>query len=226
MWLIPTRNRPKLMQELIDAMERVDDVPECAVMQDACVYVGVKWPAHWHIHESATHLEMSGAIASLYGQHPDRSFYGMLDDHTRPVSPGWSKALEDAAGDWGIASACNDKPRYRAMNHHRIMRINNYAIGGKLARLLGWVWWTGCVHLYGDDVLEDLGHALGNFQHVKEAQFESLLLRDGSMKPDGNSRRMWRGENYLAHDRAAYLEWKRRDFPALVSRIRQEMERS
>lgn len=220
MWLIPTRNRPELMRALIVAMEATGEVPVCAVMQDDCEY-DITWPSHWKIHKSDRHLEMAKAINGLFKLYPDEPFYGMLDDHTRPVSPGWSTALKAEAGSWGLASGWNLTNRFLGGR----MRINCYAMGGDLARSLGWVWPDFVVHLYGDNVLEDLGYELGMLKFVRGAVFKSLLLRDGSLKPDGNSKRMWNGRNYPPDDRRTYEEWKALKFRTEVNRLRIDMEK-
>lgn len=218
LWLLATRNRPQLVQEMIDTMTQTGDVPRCAVMQDACRY-DIDWPQHWHVHASAEHLEMAGALQALFRLYPNEPCYGMLDDHTHPVAAGWSSRLAQAAGSWRIASAVNDKNRTKGERR----RINNYAIGGELARALGWVWPSFVVHLFGDDVLEDIGYALGILTFVEDAGFRSLLLRDGTLKADANSARRWRGESYTAHDAAAYREWRRHEMPELLEHLRSTM---
>jgi len=216
-WLIPTRNRPGLMVEMIAAMRATGDIPICAVMQDACEYA-IDWPAHWHIHRSERHLEMSGALNALFKAHPGEPFYGMLDDHTRPLSPGWDAAMREWAGEWQIASFENNKNRVNPRTGKT--RINCYALGGKLARALGWVWPNFVIHLWGDDALEDIGYELGILRHVPEARAETLLLRDGTLPADINSRRIWSGMSYPAHDEKAYRRWKNSEFRPLCQKLR------
>lgn len=204
MWLIATRKRPHLMVELIEAMRKTE-IPVCAVMQDACEY-DIDWPDHWKIHKSEEHLEMSGAINALFKLYPNEPFYGMLDDHTRPLSEGWATKMQAVAGTNRIASGWNLKNRFKEGR----MRINSYCMGGDLARELGWVWPDFVVHMYGDDVLEDIGYEWGILDFVEDAVFQPLLLRDGTLKPDENSKRMFRGRPYIPSDRAAYLQWKQR----------------
>lgn len=213
MWLIPTRNRPELIFGLIGAM-KTTEFPVCAVMQDGCKY-DLEWPAHWKVHHSEEHLEMAGALNAMFKLYPNEPFYGMLDDHTRPQSQGWATALQKEAGSWGLASGWNLTNRF--LNGR--MRINCYAMGGDLARALGWVWPDFVTHLYGDDVLEDLGYGLGILQHVRQSVFKPLLLRDGTLKPDGNSKRMFKGEPYGPKDKAAYEAWKAKEFGPLLARL-------
>lgn len=221
MWLIPTRKRPHMMAEMITAMKATGEVPACAVMHDGCQVYEVDYPKHWHIHQSDEHLEMAGALNALFKAHPGEPVYGMLDDHTRPLSPLWATKLQDAAGAWRIASAWNEKNRVNPRTGKT--RLNCYCIGGELARALGWVWPDFVVHMYGDDVLEDIGYRLGILDHVKDTLFRSYLLRDGTLKPDENSRRIFRGQPYLQHDQTAYAMWRRAEFDKTVSRLRKAM---
>lgn len=190
------------MVSLIEAMKKTGEVPVCAVMQDECEY-DIEWPSHWKIHKSDVQLEMSGAINALFQLYPNESFYGMLDDHTHPLSEGWATHMQQAASNALIASGWNLKNRYK----NGRMRINNYCLGGELARELGWVYPDFVIHMYGDDVLEDIGYSQGIIRFVKESVFQTFLLRDGTLKPDENSRRLFRGKPYIGHDRQAYERW-------------------
>jgi hypothetical protein len=202
------------MVELIEAMKKTGEVPVCAVMQDQCEY-DIAWPKHWKIHGSDEHLEMSGALNALFKLYPDEPFYGMLDDHTRPLTPKWATTLQEMAGTWKIASGWNLTNRFK----NNRMRLNCYCMGGELARALGWVWPDFVIHMYGDDVIEDIGYELGLLEFAEDAVFQSLLLRDGTLKPDENSRRLFKGKPYIPHDRDAYLAWRRDRFEETLARI-------
>jgi hypothetical protein len=193
------------MVELIEAMKKTGEVPVCAVMQDQCEY-DIEWPSHWKIHKSEEHLEMSGAINALFNLYPNETFYGMLDDHTRPLSELWATKMQSAAGDIRIASGFNLKNRFKPDGR---MRINNFCMGGELARKLGWVWPDFVVHMYGDDVLEDIGYRYGILTFVEDAVFQPLLLRDGTLKPDENSKRLFKGKPYIGQDRDNYTQWRK-----------------
>ena len=208
------------MAELLSAMRAVDDVPVCAVMHDGCDIYDIDYPDNWHLYRSSEHLEMQRALNLLYAMRPGEPFYGMIDDHTRPTIKGWSQALASAAGSWRIASAWNETNRHRLLRGAQRMRINCFAIGGSLARTLGWVWPPQVIHLFGDDIWEDVGYELGIIRHEKAARMRSLLLRDGTLKPDENSKRLWRGTPYVTHDMSAYTAWRRNEWPELKERLK------
>src|SRR5690606_31390754 len=114
--------------------------------------------------------------------------------------------MKKAAGDWNISSVTTNPNRTNPRTGQK--RINCYAIGGELARHLGWVWPDFVVHMYGDDVLEDIGYRYGLLKHVESAVFDNLLVRDGRMPRDGNHNRMFKGLPYIPRDRMAYGLWK------------------
>ena len=221
MFLLATRDRPHLMAELIEAMQRLGDVPPVAVMHDGCERYAVDYPAHWSIHQSDEHLEMSAAIHRLFLAHPGRPWYGYLNDHCFPMMPGWHDVLIGAAGQWRIASAWDTKNRWRTSPTGRKKRINCYVLGGELARTLGWIWPPFVIHLFGDDCLEAIGDALHLMTHERGAVMDNRTLRDGRLPRDGNSRRLYKGIPYLEHDAMAAMQWKRHELPKIVAKLRQ-----
>ena len=216
MWLIPTRNRPDAMQALIASMEATGCVPECAIMVDGPAY-DIDWPAHWHIHQSTEHLEMQLALNQLFALYPDEPCYGVLTDTSRPQTKEWASKLEAAAGTSAI-SMCNTT-KHRMNPDTGLRRITSYVLGGDLARAVGWVWFDRCVHLYGDNVWEDIGYGLGIMRYLDDVVILALLKREGEVPVDENHKRLFQGKPYIEHDRQAYVAWKRREFPALMERL-------
>lgn len=220
MWFIPTRNRPKAMEQLIASMEATGCVPKCAVMVDGPRY-DIIWPKHWDVHYSNEHLEMQLALNSLFALYPDEPCYGVLTDTSRPQTKEWASKLEAAAGSSAISMCNTTKDRMNPDTGLR--RITSYVLGGELARAVGWVWFDKCVHLYGDNVWEDIGYALDIIKYLPEVVILALLKRDGEVPVDENHKRLWQGKPYPEHDRQAYVAWKRRVFPSLVTHLRQEL---
>lgn len=216
MWLIPTRNRPKAMEAVIASMEQTGEVPECAVMVDGPMY-DIKWPKHWHIHESHGHLEMQRALNALFKLHPNEKHYGLLSDQSRPMTPNWATTLEMASGKTHI-SFCNTT-KNRMNPRTGLRRITTACIPGDLAREIGWVWLDKITHLWGDDAWEEIGYALNILKYVPEVVILALLKRDGEVEIDANHQRKWKGQSYMATDAQAYTEWKRNEFPVLVKRL-------
>ncbi len=218
MWFIPTRNRPEAMREVIAAMEATDCVPKCAIMVDGPHY-DIKWPSHWDVHYSNQHLEMQLALNSLFALYPDEPCYGVLTDTSRPKTQDWASKLEAAAGSGAISIANVGRDRFNPDTGKR--RLTAYCLGGALARAVGWVWFDKAVHLYGDNVWEDIAYELGIMRYLPDTTILALLKRDGEVPVDENHKRLWNGKPYPEHDRQAYVAWKRNKFPALIESLEQ-----
>lgn len=218
MWLLPTRNRPEAMQAVIASMKATGCIPEVAVMVDGPMY-DIEWPAHWHIHQSQEHLEMQLALNTLFAFYPNEKNYGILTDTSRPMSNDWATKLEDAAGS-DLISMCNTT-KHRMNPDTGKRRITTYCMGGDLARSIGWVWFNKCVHLYGDNAIEDIGYELDIIRYLPEVVILALLKRDGEVPIDENHKRLWNGKPYMEHDRQAYLAWRRKVFPALIEKLKE-----
>ena len=210
-----------MVKDLLEAMWKAGDVPEVAVMMDGCEYEDIDWPLHWKIHSSEEHLEMGGSLNLLMKLHPDEERYGLLTDHSRPLSEGWAETLEKYSGDWGIASSVNGKTRINPRTG--MQRLDCFAMGGKLARELGYIWHPSMVHMYADDVLEDIGYGIGRLKFVREVLFDELQLRDGTLKPDGNSKRVFKGKHFIPDDQKAYDRWLENEKHPTIERIKRKM---
>lgn len=218
MWLIPTRNRPQAMMELIGSMR--GEFPDAAVMidGDASLYSGVNWPSNWHIHTADEHLEMQRAINALYRLHPNEKTYGFLTDHARPETPGWFRKMEDQAGDWLMVLCADGKDRRHPENgYRRITAASCY--GGELVREMGYLWPDFCTHMYGDDALEEIGHELGIVRWMPDVMVRDLHLTDGEVKPDENHKRLYKGVPYIPQDAQAFTDWKANTKPELMARL-------
>lgn len=220
MWLLPTRNRPDSVKGLIASMEATGDVPTVAVMIDGPHY-DIDWPSHWHIYQSDEHLELQKAVNWLFERHPNEPFYGALSDHSRAISADWSKQLAKIAGNKYVSLPNAGKDIFHPKTGVR--RMSSACFGGDLIRAIGWVLLPTTVHLYGDDVLEDICYGLDLVKYEPNVVVHDLSLRDGEVKFDENHKRMWKGESYVEHDRQAYIAWKRRMFPSLMAQLKEKL---
>jgi len=222
MWLIPTRNRPEMMSNLIRAMEECGELPDVAVMVDGEPY-DIEWPAHWHIYHSEEHLEMQKSFNRLFQLHPNEKTYGILTDHSYPESKGWWHEMEESAGDWNVSFANDNHKRYNPRNGHERITVSCY--GGELIRELGWIWPDFCIHLWGDDALEDIINDFGLLKRTS-VEFKDLQAAKGEMKADNNHRRLYKGIDYTNGDYLGYFDWVENSKPNLYSRLEQRIPKS
>jgi hypothetical protein len=216
MWLLPTRNRPRAVEALIDSMKATGEVPETAVMVDGPMY-NIEWPHNWHVYESFGHLEMQRALNVLLEKHPNEKTYGILTDQSRPITPQWASKLEAAAGDRYIAMCNTTRPRTNPRTGLR--RVTTICVGGDLVRALGWIWLDKVCHLYGDDAWEDIGYALNCIKFCPDVVIQALLKREGEVQIDANHKRMWKGKSYMASDSEAFEAWRRDEFDTLIRKL-------
>ena len=123
-----------------------------------------------------------------------------------------------------MASSTNGKPRINKKTGRQ--RLDCFAIGGKLVKELGYIWHPSVVHMFADDVLEDIGYGLDILKFIPEVKFDELQLRDGSLKPDINSRRVFRGKFYLPLDAQAYSKWQETEHRPTLERLRKKINDS
>lgn len=216
MWLLPTRNRPRAVEALIDSMKATGEVPDTAVMVDGPMY-NIDWPHNWHVYESFGHLEMQRALNALFEKHPNEKTYGILTDQSRPITPGWASKLEEAAGTGFIAMCNTTRPRTNPRTGLR--RVTTICVGGDLVRALGWVWLDKVCHLYGDDAWEDIGYALNCIKFCPDVVIQALLKREGEVQIDANHKRMWKGKSYMKDDAEAFEAWRKYEFDTLIGKL-------
>jgi len=215
MWFLPTRNRPQACRELLAAMQSTE-IPKVTVMIDGPPYE-IDWPAHWRIHQSEEHLEMQRALNLLYKLYPNEPWYGLITDHSRPVTKNWSTLIEKEVEPFSVILVNDTKNRLHPDSGLR--RITSAsAYGGELVRTLGWVWLNTVVHMYGDDAWERIGHVLG-IKYLPDVIVKDLLVREGEIQRDGNHDRLYRGRAYIAGDRFSYGKWLK-DFPRLIEKLK------
>lgn len=216
MWFLPTRRRPQECVALIEAMQTAGDVPKVAVMiddDDTSAYADVPWPAHWDIHCSRGHMEMTRVINRLLALYPGDAFYGFFGDHFRPLTPMFD-ALRQAAGDWFMAW-----PSDGGQLSHR-QPAGAPTFGGKLIDLLGWICLPATLHICTDRIWWHLWAELGIVRHLDDARFTRTWPVGRGHVP-----RRYMGQDVNQHDRTQWLWWRDHEAPAVVAQIREAMKR-
>lgn len=189
MFLVPTRDRPEAIRELISSCY-LYGMPKCAVMIDGDpkAYAEIRWPKSWVIHVAQRHLKMVGATNELVRLHPDEPWYGFLNDRARPHETGWQEKLLDSMnGGWANQKSLGEK-------NGRI-RMKNGVMDGCLVRALGWFWPPQFTHFFVDDAMEDVLYGAGLF-HQTDSDIEEQPIR--------KLPRIHNGESFWEKDRQAY----------------------
>ena len=57
-------------------------------------------------------------------------------------------------------------------------------------------------------------------KYLPDVVILALLKREGEVEIDANHHRKWKGKSYMATDAAAFYEWKAKEFPALIEKLK------
>ena len=226
MFFLATRNRPDAVKNLILAM-RDTETPEMAVMIDGDpeLYKDVPWPSNWRIHSSKEHLESVAAYNELFKLYPNEKFYGEICDHAVPRSKNWATELAKAAGDWNVACCKGSRFQFRPDTGKRPMSAAS-AKGGELVRALGWLRPPYLIHIYEDNIWEDIAHGCKIYKYCSHVNVGDLSVKLGEFRADESHLRMYKGESYVEKDEAAYKEiWKPKQeetIKMLISKIKRD----
>lgn len=209
MFLIPTRNRPECMKELIEACVISGQVPDAAVLIDGDPepYKGIRWPKNWTVGVADRHMEMIGATNELLRRNPGREWYGFLNDRARPVTDGWAdKLVEASQGGWANCKSLGQNPRTGRV------RMKDGVYSAKVVGALGWFFPPFLVHFFGDDVLEEVLQEAGKWVQT-DVEIEE--------KPVAKLPRVFKGKPYWDDDRLAFAAWNRSaEKDELIERVR------
>jgi hypothetical protein len=203
------------MQRLLDACKDTGMTQPAVMWVDDQVeiYRDVRPPENWKKFCSAGHLETCRLFNNLFRLYPTEPYYGFLEDDVVPLQKGWDVEIANAAGDWNVVY-CHDGAGQANL------RIT--AIGGEFIRALGYICPPGFVHLYADNVLTDLANALQVGVYRKDIIMDHKHFSRGA-PVDDTYRRIYQGKPYADSDRAAYGEWREKDYPAAVERMKKAM---
>lgn len=197
------------MMELIEACRKAGPLPEAAVMIDGDPkpYKEVRWPDNWAIHVAKEHMEMIGASNELMRLHPDKPWYGFLNDRSRPVTSfWWQRLVEECSGGWANCKSWGHNPRTG------LIRMVDGVYDGRVVKALGWCFPPFLVHFFGDDILEEVLQRNGLW---RETDVEMKWVSVPKFP------RVFRGRPYWESDKNAYIAWKKSfGFEQITERLR------
>lgn len=198
MWILPSRGRAQNAARFFSAFAATGGSTPGVLCVDSDdqqleAYRELALPKGWAL-EVAPRLGVGPTINRAFNEHPAEPWYGTMSDDAMPVTGGWDKELADAAGEEYI-SYCAD-----GINDER--QASHFAIGGALARRLGWIILPGLVRIYGDNVISDIGRAHGLLRYLPHVRLEHWHFSNGKALID---------ETYLkpeaGNDSTVYQRW-------------------
>src|SRR3990167_1205385 len=192
MWLIPTRQRPHRLLNLIKACQKTKMSTSAVLLiddDDPCLssYLNLGWPV-----ETGPHGGLSEIYNRAFEHHPDEEWYGILCDDAVPKTEYFDLKLIKVAGKKGLAAPSG--------GHSEI--ASHFVIGGDLVRNMGWVALPGLDRLYIDTVWYKIALATGVYHFVPEVVIEHHHFSNGKALMDATYRKANKGR-----DRDIYENW-------------------
>lgn len=222
-WLLPTRGRPELCQRFLEACVETGMTSPGVAWVDPTApgqYDAVKWPENWWVVTGRG--DMAPAMAWTFAQFPQASAYGWLGDDTVPITSGWDKALEEAAGEWYV-SCCRDS--YLVGNSFPNLLTGAFVMGGDLVRAVGWWALPGVLQAGVDDAWGDIVVGLGHLRFLNEICFRHDNYRTSRRPRDETDSWEREGVAYIEKD---FENWtrQRNGVGDIQNRVREAMKKA
>lgn len=207
MWFVPTRCRPHRLQKFLDGCVATGmTMPGLIVVDgaDGGDYSAVRLPANWTLETAAVRAEVGGRMDDILKRFPDADFYSIVNDDVVPETPAWDVMLAAEAGRWNVAYPWDTLTGM----------ATQFMVGGDLARAVGSLS-LGFIHTHVDRAWMDIGSAIGRLRFRKDIRLRHEHWSRGLAPRDATYIRSTNGQ-----DKAHYMAWKDRDFPALIARLK------
>lgn len=230
-WFLPSRNRPDRASACMDACSDAGQETPGILIQDGCRYSYARraetvtgtplhpgLPRYWSAISTPEHRELAGALTFGWKAFPDLDWYGIISDGIRPKTIGWDRLIIAASRGRNFVS-CDDGWRRDA----RMAGI--LLVPGWIVRAMGYWFPAGMVHLWTDNVWEDLGEALGNWNYAVDVKVEDHHHShpDPARRTVFDHPRTFTGhpEGYSQNDARLFAEWRNGpEFGLCVDRIK------
>lgn len=188
MWLLTTRNRPELAAECLAGCMDNGMTSRGVLYIDGDehgLYDDFVLPANWTRH-LAVHGGLSRALDWCLAAYPDEASYGWLADDMCPMTPGWDKTLELAAGTCFMSQARDD---WVYGNWPDAVRAGSepsagQCWGGNVLRAAGWWALPGSVQAGTDVAWAQMITSLDRMRFCDEVTVEHRHWRTGKRKRD------------------------------------------
>lgn len=232
MFILPSRNRPHRLAELMGAyrhtnatapvMVRIDDDDPAKERYQNLLRTA---PSDWTLH-IGPRVKVTGVYVEVFKQHPNLDWYGFLGDDLVPVTDGWDAKLIAAAGRDGV-SWPNDGVQAPMCTHP--------VIGGDLVRCVGWLTPPGFMHWYSDTVWAAIATVT-----KRDAYLADVLCQHKNPMLDAKVDRALADATYAERfcdparnwqdvgpgpDNRAWQQWKHFDFEPICARVMEMLPR-
>lgn len=225
-WILPTRGRPKMCQETLDACEWTGMRSAGIIFADEVVeheYVNLRVPRNWLLLRAR--MDMADCMRAAFTWFSSATCFGWLSDDLRPRTHEWDRLLEEAAGEWFIAD-CNDDYLAKDPAISDGSLCGAFCWGGKLVRTVGWWALPGVRQAGIDDAWIHLAQAWGNRKLLMDVVVEHIQWRNEKRPKDATDAWERDGVDYISADLDIYKNWYNSpEYDEVVERVRSAVER-
>ena len=226
MWLLPTRGRPALCQDTLDACVATRMTSAGVILADPTErrqYDRLKVPKNWELVKKR--LDLQPCKHWFLRKYPNLPFYGLLFDDLIPLTRHWDKRYEEAAGDWYMIGCEDDYLSSRVGVHGMPTDFTGaFGWGGKLVRTVGWWGFPGVRQAGNDNAWLLIAENAGVRRHLKDVFMEHRNWRTGKRPCDDTDNWVRDGVRYIDADFQVFNEWRSRGaFIEIADRIKEKM---
>lgn len=215
-WFLPSRAREQRAKDTMRACADAGQTTPGLLIQDGCRYSLKDMPSRWQAVETVDHLELAGAIHAAWTLTRGKAWYGIISDGVRPVTKHWDRLLIAASEGKNFVS-CND-------NWRRDSRMAGILlVPGWIVEALGYFFPAGMIHLWTDDIWEQIGATLDNWVYLPDVTVVDHHWSNPSarVEHDATSKRAYKGVNLHDNDRNRFREWRYGpEFGQAIARIK------
>lgn len=153
-FVVPSRSRPHNIFRLSGS------APFLLMLDDDDPMLGgyAGLPGNWTVRVNQR-MPLSAIYNAAFEEFPGLDWYGVFADDIVPETPGWDKALINAAGTDGMAYPDDG-----------IGAATHFVLGGDLVREMGWLAYPGLSRLYIDTVWRDIATARGVLRYLPDVK--------------------------------------------------------
>lgn len=209
MWFMPSYGRPQSLDRMakcpgglppyVTLMVNRDDpkLSEYLAIGRESWEVGddTQWRL-WQIPPGSRCADAHRLVNQIFGFTTHDKFYGLLCDDQWPVTPGWWKAMEDAAEDRYIVTPAGE-------NSFPLCRTA-VCIGGGLVRAMGSLVPVPVKHNFEDNLWDRIAADFNLLRTLPEHRVEHRHWTRGTAKPDATYAR---GSADFEEDQRVYEAW-------------------
>ncbi len=217
MWILPTRGRPELCQEVLDHCVAAKMTEPGVVYVDGRVddYPNLKLPDNWS--KLIGYKDLTPAREWWYQTHPNQKYYAQLCDDMFPHTEYFDQKLVEVAGDWGFIQCWDKDP---IGGGHYLEFTPPVVWGGELVRCAGF--WTqyapgirqGEVDVAWQQILDRVG---GLHYKDKNVIIHHKNWRTNARPKDETDNWERDGVEYIKNDRQLFKDWCEKGGPTEIS---------